>query len=85
MTSQFDTDLQARLVDINDHQESAECHRQLTICQTTATPQRLKQVIVSWTKLEKHGERKTDKFHNLLSSLVFEPPNHEVVAIVANH
>ena len=32
----------ARLVDINDHQESARHHRQRTICQTTETPQRLK-------------------------------------------
>ena len=29
--------------------------------------------------------KETDKFHNLLSSLGFEPPNHGVVAIVANH
>ena len=36
-------------------------------------------------KARETRERKTDKFHNLLSSLGFESPNHGVVAIVANH
>ena len=36
-------------------------------------------------KAREARERKTDKFHNLLSSLGFEPPNHGVVAIVTNH
>ena len=52
MTSQIDIDCRhyygdrelgtARPVDINDHQESTECHRQ-----TTETPQRLKRVLFS--------------------------------------
>ena len=93
MTSQFDIDCRhygdrkldkARLVDINDHQESTEHHRQQTVRQTTETPQRLKRVIVSWIELEKH-EKERHKFHNLLSSLGFEPSNQGVVVIVANH
>ncbi len=35
-------------------------------------------------KAKETRERKTDKFHNLLS-LGFEPPNHGVVTIVTNH
>ena len=37
----------ARPVDINDHQESTERHRQRAVRQTTETPQRLKRVLVS--------------------------------------
>ena len=69
MTSQFDIDCRhyddrkldtAHLVNINDHQESTERHCQQTLRQTTETSQRLKQVIVSWIKLEKHEkERQT--------------------------
>ncbi len=72
MTSQFDVDCRhygdgkldtACLVDINDHQESTEHHRQRTVRQTTETPQRQKRVIVSWTKLEKHEkDRQVSKF-----------------------
>ena len=57
MTSQIDIDCRhyycdhklrtARPVDINDHQESTEHHRQQAIRQTTETPQRLKRVLVS--------------------------------------
>ena len=64
MTSQIDIDCRhyygdrelgtARPVDINDHQESTGRHRQRAVRQTTETPQRLKRVLVSWTKLEKH-------------------------------
>ena len=63
MTSQIDIDCRhygdrelgtPRPVNINDHQESTERHRQRAVRQTTETPQRLKQVLVSWTKLEKH-------------------------------
>ena len=63
MTSQIDIDCRhygdrefgtARPVDINDHQESTERHRQRAVRQTTETPQWLKWVLVSWTKLEKH-------------------------------
>ena len=65
MTSQIDIDCRhygdrelgtARPVDINDHQESTERHRQRAVRQTTETPQRLKRVLVSSTKLEKHEE-----------------------------
>ena len=52
----------ARLVDINDHQESTERHRQRTVRQTTETPQRLKRVIVSWIKLEKHEKERQTSF-----------------------
>ena len=71
MTSQFNIDCRhyrdrklgtARLVDINDHQESAERHRQQTVRQTAETPQQLKQVIVSWTKLEKHQKERQTRF-----------------------
>ena len=56
MTSQIDIDCRhygdrelgtARPVDINDHQESTEGHRQRAVRQTTETPQRLKRVLVS--------------------------------------
>ena len=59
MTSQIDIDCRhygdrelgtARLVDINDHQESTERHRQWAVVwvrQTTETTQRLKRVLVS--------------------------------------
>ena len=40
-------------MDINDHQEGTERHGQW-IRQTTETPQKLKRVLVSRTKLEKH-------------------------------
>ena len=36
-------------------------------------------------KARETRERHTDKFHNSMSSLGFEPPNHGVAAIVANH
>ncbi len=71
MTSQFDIDCRhygdrvldtASLVDINDHQESTGRHRQRTVRQTTETPQRLKRVIVSWIKLEKHEKEKQTSF-----------------------
>ena len=55
MTSQIDIDCRhyygdrelgtARPVDINDHQESTERHRQQAVHQTTETPQRLKRVL----------------------------------------
>ena len=48
----------ARLLDINDHQESAERRRQRTVRQTTETFQRLKRVVVLWTKLEKHEKER---------------------------
>ena len=57
MTSQIDIDCRhyygdcelrtARPVDINDHQESTERHRQRAVRQTTETPQRLKRVLFS--------------------------------------
>ena len=56
MTSEIDIDCRhyndrelgtAPSVDINDHQESTERHRQLAVRQTTETPQRLKQVFGS--------------------------------------
>ena len=94
MTSQIDIDCwhyygdselgTARPVDIIGHQESTERHRQRAVRQTTETLQRLKRVLVSLTKLEKH-ERHTDKFHISMSSLGFQPTNHGVAAIVANH
>ena len=55
MTSEIDIDCRhygdcelgtARPVDINDHQESTERHRQRAVRQTTETPQRLKRVLV---------------------------------------
>ncbi len=66
MTCQFDIDYRhycdcelgtAGLMDINDHQESAERHHKRIVRQTTETSQRLKRVIVSWTKLEKHEKK----------------------------
>ena len=36
-------------------------------------------------KARETRERHTDNFHNSMSSLGFEPPNHGVAAIVANH
>ena len=71
MTSQFDIDCRhygdrilntARLVDINNHQESTGRHRQRTVRQTTETPQQLKRVIVSWIKLEKHEKERQTSF-----------------------
>ena len=95
MTSQIDTDCRhyygdrelgtARPVDINGHQESTERHRQRAVRQTTETPQRLKRVLSLMNKARETRERHTDKFHNSMSSLGFEPPNHGVAAIVANH
>ena len=52
----------ARLVDINDHQESTARHRQWIVRLTTETPQRLKRVIVSWIKLEKHERERQTSF-----------------------
>ena len=91
MTSQFDIDCRhygnrklntACLVDINDHQESTERHRQRTVRQTTETP-RLKRVIVSWIKLEKHEKERQTSFiiycrHlSLLSLLCVTMPLHD--------
>ena len=57
MTSQIDIDRRhyygdrelgtARPVDINDHQESTEPHRERAVGLNTETPQRLKRVLVS--------------------------------------
>ena len=57
MTSQIDIDCRhyygdrelrtARPVDINDHQESTERHRQQAVRQTTESPQRVKRVLFS--------------------------------------
>ena len=74
MASQFDIDCRhygdrelgtARLVDISDHQESAEHHRQQTVCQTTNSPPT--ETSHSLTGKARDMRRKTDKFHDLLS------------------
>ena len=36
-------------------------------------------------KARETRERDTDNFHNSMLSLLFEPPNHGVAAIVTNH
>ena len=76
----------ARPVDINDHQESTERASSLTgrspdhrNSPTTETSLSL------MNKARETRERHTDKFHNSMSSLGFETPNHGVAAIVANH
>ena len=97
MTSQIDIDCRhygdrelgtARPVDINDHQESTERlssstgrspdHRNSPTTSTETSLSLMK-------KARETRERHTGKFHNSLSSLGFEPPNHGVAAIVANH
>ena len=76
----------AHPVDINDHQESTDHHHQWAVrspdhrnSPTTETSLSL------MNKARETRERHTDKFHNSMSSLGFEPPNHGVAAIVANH
>ena len=91
MTSQIDIDCRhyygdrelgtARPVDINDHQESTERHGQRDHRNSPTTEMSLSLM----NKARETRERHTDKFHNSMSSLGFEPPNHGVAAIVANH
>ena len=95
MSSQIDIDCwhygdrelgTARPVDINDHQESTEHHRQWAghLPDHRNSP-RTETSLSLMNKARETRERHTDKFHNSMSSLGFEPPNHGVAAIVANH
>ena len=89
MTSQIDIDCRhygdrelgtARQVDINGHQESTEHHRQRAVRQTTANSLATETSLSLMNKARETRERHTDKFHNSMSSLGFEPPNHGVAA-----
>ena len=71
----------AHPVDINDRQESTECPGQWTVWQTTNSPTTETSFILM-NKSRETQERETDKFHDLLLSLGFEPPNHGVVATI---
>ena len=81
MTSQIDIDCRhyygdrelgtARPVDINDHQESTERHRQRAVRQTTETPQRPNTTVVSQQDM-KCNKQKT---YILMSSLRYIHPS----------
>ena len=95
MTSQIDIDCRhyygdrelgiARPVDINDHQENTERHRQRGRSPDHRNSPTTETSLILMTKATEPRERTIDKFYNSLLSLGIEPPYHGVVAIVANH